>query len=272
MSEAILNSEYRNNANRPIVAGVTRHCSFCTRPGHCITRCCDQRLVIFESECNLKKIEFEFHATVTNVVPLVQFGHWLAGFASENTPNINIVKAFAIRKCGSVIRSNIHECMENITTYIFRLDDPITDRRNNLNNINNVNNVNYFNHLNDVTSIYNLILALCDLDKVPHRTRKFTIDCLLKKTNTNTSNTTTSNINNNKHIDCSICYEDKQECEFVKLNCNHEFCGYCITNTLKTCCINNGPSCALCRTKITKIFCKDEKIQENLMEFIENAV
>ena len=48
-------------------------------------------------------------------------------------------------------------------------------------------------------------------------------------------------------VECAICLENVTTHHIVKLNCNHEFCGECITETLKTAQANKAPSCALCR-------------------------
>lgn len=47
--------------------------------------------------------------------------------------------------------------------------------------------------------------------------------------------------------DCSICYDKTCRANLVKLTCNHEFCGYCIKNTLSHHDKLYNPSCALCR-------------------------
>jgi hypothetical protein len=66
--------------------------------------------------------------------------------------------------------------------------------------------------------------------------------------------------------DCSICY-DKTNCmNLVKLNCNHEFCGCCIKNTLnhhdKLC----QPSCALCRQPMSRFTVKNAETYNLIAE------
>lgn len=48
-------------------------------------------------------------------------------------------------------------------------------------------------------------------------------------------------------VECAICLENVTTQHVVKLNCNHEFCGECITETLKSVQSNKAPACALCR-------------------------
>jgi len=58
--------------------------------------------------------------------------------------------------------------------------------------------------------------------------------------------------------DCAICYESMSDMNIVKLNCNHNFCGCCIKNTLHH---NDkpyiNPSCALCRNQISRFIVKN---------------
>ena len=50
--------------------------------------------------------------------------------------------------------------------------------------------------------------------------------------------------------ECSICYEETEYSNKVKLHCNHEFCGFCVKKIIQK---NNHPCCAFCRLEITKI-------------------
>jgi hypothetical protein len=70
------------------------------------------------------------------------------------------------------------------------------------------------------------------------------------------------------NIECNICYEPKCNTEFIKLNCNHEFCKECIKNILKTCHMFSDPCCAYCRKQITTITYKNETIQTEFIDLI----
>lgn len=66
--------------------------------------------------------------------------------------------------------------------------------------------------------------------------------------------------------DCSICYDNTNCLDLVKLNCNHEFCGCCIKNTLnhhdKLC----QPSCALCRQPMSRFTVKNAETYNLIAE------
>jgi hypothetical protein len=65
---------------------------------------------------------------------------------------------------------------------------------------------------------------------------------------------------------CNICYEDKKNRHMVSLNCKHNFCGTCLSTTLKKCNPHSFPNCAMCRTKINFLIVKDEEILNTLKE------
>jgi hypothetical protein len=70
-------------------------------------------------------------------------------------------------------------------------------------------------------------------------------------------------------IECNICYELCNNTNFIKLNCNHEFCKECIKNILKSCKSNfNEPCCAYCREVINAITYKNETIDEEFSDLI----
>jgi hypothetical protein len=50
--------------------------------------------------------------------------------------------------------------------------------------------------------------------------------------------------------ECSICYELTEYSNKVKLNCEHEFCGFCVKKIIEK---NNKPCCAFCRVDLEKI-------------------
>ena len=51
--------------------------------------------------------------------------------------------------------------------------------------------------------------------------------------------------------ECNICYENQNIKNYIKLQCNHEFCHDCIQNQLN----NNKTTCAFCRDPFQHLFC-----------------
>jgi hypothetical protein len=69
-------------------------------------------------------------------------------------------------------------------------------------------------------------------------------------------------------IECNICYEIHNSENFIKLNCNHEFCKGCVKKILKSCRIFNDPCCAYCREQIITFTYKNETIQTEFCDLI----
>lgn len=66
---------------------------------------------------------------------------------------------------------------------------------------------------------------------------------------------------------CSICWDEKELVNFVRLDCKHEFCKDCIIATTTH---NNGkvPCCALCRGEVGTIISRTDEIQTEISRAI----
>ena len=60
----------------------------------------------------------------------------------------------------------------------------------------------------------------------------------------------------NENDDCPICYESLLNASFVKLNCSHYFCKFCV----KKCITSQHLKCPLCRVDITEIHTQNPKV------------
>ena len=74
------------------------------------------------------------------------------------------------------------------------------------------------------------------------------------------------NIRENLLNECNICYESYSNNEFIKLQCNHEFCHDCISKQLQ----NNKASCAFCRQDMKQFDIYDTNIYQQIHTFIKN--
>jgi hypothetical protein len=158
-----------------------------------------------------------------------------------------MVKYYAVRKCGAVMRDNVFTCIDKISIYIFNLNDE----SNYLFNDPNFQSNNFYTMINNA--------RLVDLTSVTQsRLTKFKIESVLDLTDDTEEEISCD-------TECAICYESKIQNKFVKLNCSHSFCGECIENTLKTC---TAPRCALCREQIKSILAKDVNIYNSFAEYI----
>jgi len=62
--------------------------------------------------------------------------------------------------------------------------------------------------------------------------------------------------------DCAICYEATKLQDSVILNCEHQFCHGCVTQTLAKC----RPICALCREPMSVFIVKNQTIYDSVSE------
>lgn len=225
----------------------SRKCSFCRCAGHTVNQCNDGRFMVFELACIQQKQLIHLSNThVLTVIPSQEFISRLILYSVDNTSRM--VKYYAVRKCGAVMRDNVFTCIEKISAYIFNLNDE----SNYLVNDPNFQSNNFYTMINNA--------RLLDLTSaLPSTPTKFKIESILDLTDEN------SDANVVDSVECAICYESKIQNEFVKLTCNHSFCGTCIENTLKTC---TSPRCALCREPIKSMLTTNININLTLSVYI----
>jgi len=280
-----MNTENRNNSNMPQhyprnsmsrsrnTAARQTCCSFCHQTGHNISNCTDERLQIFENICNQQKIVFEYDER-----PMRSFNDWLMNYYLENS---NIVRAYAIRYCGSTTRSNININISNVTIHFYDedhdLDDVIEDNispfllpyevqdqllmeflQNNVFVSDATNTTMVPLSENDAAEILgNLEILASSIVNGNPQPRKFAIQ---------------TRVIREERVDptceCSICYETFNFTDFVKLNCNHTFCKECLKGSLTACNRFQDPGCALCRTTIREFTYRDESVQEEFSSMI----
>ena len=64
--------------------------------------------------------------------------------------------------------------------------------------------------------------------------------------------------------ECSICYENVSVSNIVKINCNHEFCGFCVKKIINS----DIKNCAFCRTKIECILVNNSEMEKKILDGI----
>lgn len=232
-----------------------RSCSFCRRPGHNINLCNDQRLQDFDSLCINKKIEFEYCQN-----PISAFEDWIYEYWNDNK---TLVKAYAVNKCGALMSDRLYIIIERIMIHFY--DDEYLLRENGASlqienedfHIESGEEIsNNLEFLRDLRTLMMMMRMLTQPDLQTDSERKFAIQSNLDK------------IESQEKCNCNICYDEINVTNFVKLNCNHEFCKECIKSTLKSCNIFSEPMCALCRAPIKKFTFKNSDVQCELTEMI----
>ena len=233
---------------------LIRRCSCCRSEEHNITQCNDSRLVIFQTNLTNRRDELREIPSIDVDNKIAYFETWLYG------QDHNLVKSYAMRFCGAYSRSSLQLCVSKIVSFIWNVEQDMWG------------NLVQFQ---EYVPLPNVIISQDSLDSLDFRLAEFLSG--LRNIQEETSENRKYNINgvlcvesdsqNLETIEnCNICYEDKQNRHMVSLNCNHKFCGTCLSSILKKCNSLNFPTCAMCRTKIELLIVKDEEILNTLKE------
>lgn len=71
---------------------------------------------------------------------------------------------------------------------------------------------------------------------------------------------------NDNNCDCPICYDLIPKKEMITTNCEHDYCGTCLTNYFDSLSATKAPSCPLCREPITQLQFKSEILFNDIRE------
>jgi hypothetical protein len=143
--------------------------------------------------------------------------------------NSFLIKAYAVRFLRCTMRDRINTCIQKISNFMWE----------------NEINLPLENHI-DLDSQQINIEWTIDRTGDPNLINSNSIsniNILLDEFETKMDET---KIDENKKVDCSICYENTLINDMVKLNCNHEFCGFCVKKIIHS----DIKNCAFCRKNI----------------------
>jgi len=259
MSFENISAENRNQM--PIPRRVF-HCSFCRQPGHSITRCDSDRILEFEVICA---------SVVRNFNNTDDFKNWLLQYFTDD---VMLLRAFAIRKFHITLSCSLDIVINLITDYIFRKyrgnsqtetippqQPPTTSYYHMRSEIEN----ELWLHNTDME----LSIIRAHLLYLGYLSSLILREPVTPSVQRNIVLTTENNPSENltEICNCSICWDDKEKSEFVKLNCNHEFCKDCMKTTLAPASRSNL-CCALCRSDVTTISIRTQEIQTELSHII----
>lgn len=266
-----------NFAQRPI-----RRCSFCRTPGHTITYCNSEELLNFESIC----VE-----TARNINVPDEFKKWLSDNYMNNQ---TLLKTFVIRKMGYTSRSYVPNCIDLITDYIYRTyrpemfhytrtntnlhtEDTNTDENAFRNVINflmllrNRRNI-YREQFTEEQQVQNMrgmeqTLVREAFISLFYNNHTLGLSNGPRKFNINSVIDISDDVHENETTRCNICWDEKENVNFVTFGCNHDFCKDCVITSLR------GeqrelPSCALCRSHVQTMTCKNAEIHTELAKFV----
>ena len=232
---------------------LIRRCSCCRSEGHNITQCNDQRLLNFQENLTNRRDELREIYSINTNDKITYFETWLYG------QDHHLIKSFAMRFCGAYSRNNLQICVSKIISLIWNVQadilQPIHDYTPLPPPISILDISQYPVGYTDLR-LAEILSDLRNRDEIVDENRKFEIIPILC--------VETEELDVKE--ECNICYEEKQNCNMVMLNCKHKFCGVCISKSLKKCNKFKLPNCAMCRTKIDSIIINDAEIMNILKE------
>jgi hypothetical protein len=273
-----LNAENRRNVN-VLPPSIRRHhcCSFCRQPGHNLTTCDSDILREFEATCANKVLQTDTQD---------DFKNWLIqNYRSEHL----LIKTFTIKKFRITARESVERCMDLITEYIFAIyknTNEIAEPENQFENDLMLFIQQFSTERQEIREVIPEIDVVRTMERMLMREMMFGMMTRMLTNLNNVNNVNNRNLNQkfnilssiehndnediNKICECSICYDEKELKNFVKLGCNHEFCKDCLITTMKTSQINgNNLSCALCRTEVKSVKSRTEQVYTEMSELID---
>ena len=182
------------------------------------------------------------------------FKTWLFG------QDHHLIKSFAMRFCGAYSRNNLEICVQKIINLIWGVHNDMFGVMHYYTPFSTVSIMDIsddsFNYLD--LELVEFLAGLRNNREEINENRKFEIKTIL----------CVKPEESEVEEDCNICYEKTKNCNMVTLNCQHNFCGNCVSQTLKKCNKIKFPNCAMCRTKIENVIVKDEEVLNILKENI----
>lgn len=257
------NAENRNN-NMSV-----RCCSFCRRPGHNIARCDSPSIIDFERN-TLNYINSNMSSERFDNADRRELRQYLL---NEALTNPNLVRAFAISRCGANTRSDLYRCIELIIQHFMtehentiqeegltRTSDSVNPTPRTMRRLGfmepEFNRGRVFLETQNTSLLY-AVMFIEMIRAMSETSRKFEIKTSVLENPANLE----------QKCECNICYEEHETKHFVKLNCGHEFCKDCIKQSLQ----NERritPCCAFCRADIKNFEFKIESIRDELNDLI----
>jgi hypothetical protein len=270
-------SSAENRSNRFVMCSFRQRCSTCGCHGH-NSRTCDVE--------RMREYELEFATATQNIEVVADFETWLS-----NTYDYHVLKAFAITKCG-VINSvaTLTTCIHAIGTYIYnkyrfqyvsesnesiesefindmaqiiaftphqRIAPPSEEAPSEedltaaLNN--DISSSIYFETLFRYLSLQNYGRMLQSTFQESSLIRRYNIENVLEE----------AELDEEKVIECCICYDEYKRQDCVTFGCNHEFCKDCTKKALRA-----KQCCAYCRAPVAKLITRIQEVHDEIGELV----
>lgn len=236
---------------------LIRRCSCCRSTEHIITNCNDPTLLNFKTTLINRRDELREIPSIDVGNKIMYFETWLYG--QDN----NLIKSFAMRYCGAYSRNNLQLCVQKIISVIWDVEQDMFGSLTPLHEFTPLPPISIMDISQYPLDYLDIRLAemLGDLrnnHEKSNENRKFKINTILCLDAEDLD----------AEEDCNICFEKTQFRNMVTLNCNHKFCGECVSQTFKKCNEFKLPNCAMCRAEVDWLLVNEQKIFDKLKENI----
>lgn len=227
-------SEHRNCLRylRGIIPS-RRRCSYCGSGDHNIKTCDSELLTVFERLC----------ISMRSILEINRFRNWLFDYSINHS---NTIKAYAISRCdGCTTSTNVVICVQLV---IEKINILHVDRLREQEIVRQIQS--NINRDHDYTNLETVLTGLLGVlsNKSEIKIDSVVIECT-----------------NLEKYECGICYESKENNEFITFNCEHKFCKDCVKQHIKKR-KTYKPTCAFCRSEINCMKFPSNKIEN---EFID---
>jgi hypothetical protein len=241
-------------------------CSFCRREGHNIVTCNDERLIKFEIDCCIE----------CQSMNMEEFKVWLR---QKYFHLQTLIKTFSAKKCNiSVSRSqNTLVYLDAISNYIYQtykysyeIDQPSGFEADLIRILDELRipiqqeeepieeNMEAALQSDIRSGLLFLDMRRTIAARRIEKPKKFIIESVFNPLS----------IGEKKEIEeCCICFDSYNKKEFIRLNCNHEFCNDCLKKSLISD-TRDTPCCAYCRTEITTMTSRTIDIYDKMSELV----
>lgn len=248
-------------------------CSFCREPGHNIKNCNDDRLLEFEYKCSVK---------VHNSMNLLDFTFWIS---DEYSNDKHLLKSYAVKKGLLKIKQRpiVMECCEVISRYICEIYKPmflldggnvdvslesmILELAGHFGNNSESSVVMPQFEMEDNINASRVMFELLMYNMFKHSSNKLPAIYNISLNIENDEDVEKEN--KNKKIDdlceCGVCLNNIGFNDFIRFECNHQFCKSCVVqmiNTKKD--TDNPPNCPYCRAEILNLICKTTEVRDQI--------
>jgi hypothetical protein len=292
-----LSAENRNSNPMPLVLRQrVQCCSLCRQRGHNITTCNSDRLLEFEVICadavrNFENTDDFKNWLIQNYINdqlllkafairkyrlttrcnLEQYIHFITEYifrTYKNTPQtihqsqtihqpVTLIQpAAALTPLAEPLINHYETEFSNLLTIIRNRNDireQILDQQ-----IAEVDMMRmYISYLSYLGSLIVRDEYQIQLQEIPQNQRRTSNLMLIVETDLEE--------NLDENCQCSICWDDKERRQFVKLDCTHEFCKDCMKRTIET---RTNLCCALCRSELRTIRLRSPELHAELSEVV----